>query len=96
MFKKPLSIKIRFMSYITIVFIGVFLLISFTFNSVFTQYIESNATSALEFNRSFVTNEPTDKPKNHEFSNQTQLIVINSSYQIIEDRPIPNHCICIK
>lgn len=90
MFKKPLSIKIRFMSYITIVFIGVFLLISFTFNSVFTQYIESNATSALEFNRSFVTNEPTEKPKNHEFSNQTQLIVINSNYQIIEDRPIPN------
>lgn len=90
MFKRPLSIKIRFMSYITIVLIGVFLLISFTFNSVFTQYIESNATKALQYNRSFITNEPIDGPKNHEFSNQTQLIVINSSYQIIEDRPIPN------
>jgi len=90
MFKRPLSIKIRFMSYITIVLIGVFLLISFTFNSVFTQYIESNATKALQYNRSFITNEPLEGPKNHEFSNQTQLIVINSSYQIIEDRPIPN------
>ena len=90
MFKRPLSIKFRFMSYITIVLIGVFLLITFTFNSVFTQYIESNATKALQYNRSFITNEPIDGPKNHEFSNQTQLIVINSSYQIIEDRPIPN------
>jgi len=90
MFKKPISIKIRFMTYITIVLVGVFLLISFTFNTVFTQYIESNATKALEYNRSFITNEPISGPKNLEFSNQTQLIVINSSYQIIEDRPLPN------
>lgn len=78
------------MSYISFVLIAVFILIIVTFNSVFTQYIESNATKALQYNRSFITNEPIDGPKNHEFSNQTQMIVINSNYQIIEDRPLPN------
>lgn len=89
MIKKPLSIKFRFMSYITVVLIGVFIVITYTFNTVFTQYIESNATKALEYNRSFITG-GDDGPRQHEFSNQTQLIVINSNYQIIEDRPIPN------
>ncbi len=89
MIKKPLSIKFRFMSYITVVLIGVFIVITYTFNTVFTQYIESNATKALEYNRSFITS-GDDGPRQHEFSNQTQLIVINSNYQIIEDRPIPN------
>jgi signal transduction histidine kinase len=88
MIKKPISIKFRFMSYITFVLIGVFIIIMYTFNTVFTQYIESNATKALEYNRRFITGD--DEPRQHELSNQTQLIVINDRYQIIEDRPIPN------